>query len=141
MECLITTFSFDVLMDNHFTSFRLFTHLRVYNIQATRMLNKNRLRKCTIIGDKQLQKNRKSTNLNRTTVGRFTWLSLNLVNLRDLFCVGTKLKESIWKNKNQINSTVTIRTWVLSTEWTRTWPSTGLVSEWKNGGVLRLFEW
>ena len=37
------------------------------------------------------------------------------------------MKESIFKNNNQINSTVTTRTWVLSTELIRTWPSTGLV--------------
>ena len=37
-------------------------------------------------------------------------------------------KKCIFKNNNQISSTVTTRTWVLSTEWTRTWPSTGLVS-------------
>ena len=48
---------------------------------------------------------------------------------RDFFGVGTKLKKSIFKNNNQINSTVTTRTWVLSTEWIRTWPSTGFVSE------------
>ena len=30
---------------------------------------------------------------------------------------------------------------VLSTEWIRTWPSTGLVSELKNSGGPRLFEW
>ena len=48
---------------------------------------------------------------------------------RDSFGVGTKLKESIFKNNSQINSTVTTRTWVLSTEWMRTWPSTGLVSK------------
>ena len=29
---------------------------------------------------------------------------------------------------------------VLSTEWIRTWPSTGLVSELKNSGGPRLFE-
>ena len=55
-------------------------------------------------------------------------LLLNLVNLRDLFGFGTKLKENMFKN-NQIISIVTTRTWVLSTEWTKTWPSTGLVSE------------
>ena len=48
------------------------------------------------------------------------------------------MKESIYKNNKQIDSTVTITTWVLSTEWTRTWPSTGLVSEWKNVGGPRL---
>ena len=49
------------------------------------------------------------------------------------------LKESIFKNKNQINSTVVTRTWVLSTKWTRTRPSAELVSKWKNGGGPRLF--
>ena len=43
-------------MDNYFTSFCLLTHLGVNNILATAMLNKNRLHKCTIIGNKQLQK-------------------------------------------------------------------------------------
>ena len=55
MECLIPTFSFDIFVENYFTSFRLFTRLRVNNIRATGVLDKNRLRKC-IIGDKQLQK-------------------------------------------------------------------------------------
>ena len=57
MECLTPTSSFDIFMDNYFTSFRLVTHLGVNNIRATSVLNKNRLRKCTIIGDKKLQKN------------------------------------------------------------------------------------
>ena len=56
MECLTPSVSFDIFMDNYFTSCRLLTHLRVNNIRATRVLNKNSLRKCTIIGDKQLQK-------------------------------------------------------------------------------------
>ena len=43
-------------MENYFTSFRLLTHLGVNNIRATRVLNKNRLHKCTITGDKHLQK-------------------------------------------------------------------------------------
>ena len=38
-----------------------------------------------------------------------------------------------------MNSNVTTRTWVLSTEWTKAWPITGLVSGWKNGGGPRLF--
>ena len=56
MECLTPIFSFDIFMDNYFTYFRLLTHLGVNNIRATGMLNKNRLRKGTITGDKQLQK-------------------------------------------------------------------------------------
>ena len=56
MECLTQTVSFDIFMDNYFTSFRQLTHLQVNNIRAAPVLNKNRLSKCTIIGDKQLQK-------------------------------------------------------------------------------------
>ena len=57
---------------------------------------------------------------------------LNLVNLRDLFGVGTKLKENIFKNNNLISSTATTRTWVLSTEWTKTWPSIGIqIKQWR----------
>ena len=56
IEFLTPTVHFDIFMDNYFTSFRLLTLLGVNNIQATRALNKNRLRKCIIIGDKQLQK-------------------------------------------------------------------------------------
>ena len=43
-------------MENYFTSFCLLTDLEVNNIRATGVLNKNMLRKCTIIGDKQLPK-------------------------------------------------------------------------------------
>ena len=35
MECLTPTFSFDIFMDNYFTSFRLLTHLGVNSIQVT----------------------------------------------------------------------------------------------------------
>ena len=57
MQCLPPTFSFDVFMDNYFACFRLLTHLvGVNNIRATRVLNKKRLRKCTITGEKLLQK-------------------------------------------------------------------------------------
>ena len=65
----------------------------------------------------------------RTTEERFKLLSLNVVNLRDLFGVGIKLNRRIFKHSNQIKSTITTRTWALSTEWTRTWPSSGLVLE------------
>ena len=39
MECLTPTFSFDIFIDNYFTSFRLFPHLEVNNIRATGVLN------------------------------------------------------------------------------------------------------
>ena len=58
-----------------------------------------------------------------------------------LFDVETKLKQSIFKINNQINSIATTRTWALSKEWIRTWPKTGLVSQWKNSGGTHLFEW
>ena len=54
MECLTPTFSLDMFMDNYFITFRLLTNLGVNNIQG--MLSKNGVRKCTIIGNKQLQK-------------------------------------------------------------------------------------
>ena len=56
MGCLTSTFSFDIFMDNYLTDFCLLTHLGVNNITATGVLNKNSLRECTIIRDKQLQK-------------------------------------------------------------------------------------
>ena len=53
IECLTPSFSFDIFMDNYFTSLRLLTHLGVNNSRATCVLNKNSLRKFTIIGDKR----------------------------------------------------------------------------------------
>ena len=55
MEYSTPSVTFDIFMGNYFTSFRLFTHLGVNNIRATRTLNKISLRKCTMIGNKQLQ--------------------------------------------------------------------------------------
>ena len=66
VECLTPTVSFDIFMGNYFTSFRLRTHLEVNNIPATAVFNKNRLRKYTIVGDKQLQKKRNVATLNKT---------------------------------------------------------------------------
>ena len=42
MLCLTPIVSFDIFMDNYFTSFRLLTLLGVNNIQATHVPNKNR---------------------------------------------------------------------------------------------------
>ena len=41
-------------MNNYFTTYRLFN-----NIRATGALNKNKLRTCTIVGDKESQKKKK----------------------------------------------------------------------------------
>ena len=51
IECLTPSFSFDIFMDNYLTSFCLLTHFGVNNIRATGVLNQNKLRKYTIIGD------------------------------------------------------------------------------------------
>ena len=56
MEYPTPTVSFDTIMDNYFTSFRLLTQLGVNNIWAAGMLNKDRLHKWNMIRDKQLQK-------------------------------------------------------------------------------------
>ena len=41
IECLTPSVSFDIFMDNYFTSFCLLTLLGVNNIRATRVLRKN----------------------------------------------------------------------------------------------------
>ena len=51
MECLPPT-----VVNNYVTCFRMLTHLGVNNIWATGVLSKNRLRKYSIVGDKQPQK-------------------------------------------------------------------------------------
>ena len=98
----------------------LFTSLWVNSIWATVVLS--------IIWEKQLSKKNVDTlnsiHQTKKAVKLWQWFLLNLLNLRDLFGVGTNLNESIFKSNNQINSTVTTRTWVLSTEGSRTWPST-----------------
>ena len=52
---LSSTFNFDIFVDKYFTCFCLLTHLGVNNIRATDAL------KCTITGDKQLQKKNVAT--------------------------------------------------------------------------------
>ena len=52
VECLTSSISSDIFMNNYFASFRLLTLLEVNNIQAARVLKINKLRKCTITGDK-----------------------------------------------------------------------------------------
>ena len=45
MECLTPTFGFDIFMDNYFNIFIYFVNI----IQATDVLKKTRLSKCTIV--------------------------------------------------------------------------------------------
>ena len=59
MEFLTPTVSFDLFMDDYFTSFSLFVclpNIWVNKTGARGVLNKNRLHKYTIIREKQLQK-------------------------------------------------------------------------------------
>ena len=55
MEYLPPPLSCHISLDNYFPSSCLLTHLPVKNIRASGVLNKNRLYKYTIIGDKQQQ--------------------------------------------------------------------------------------
>ena len=77
----------------------------------------------------------------RTTAGHNTKLLLNPGSLTVICLALEQSWSKLFKNNNQINSTVTVRPWALLTKWIRTWSSTGLISEWKNGGGRRLFEW
>ena len=78
--CLTSTVSFDLFMDNYFTSFCLLTHLEVNNIGARDVLKNNSLYKYTIIGDKQLQKEKRgkvkqsSARLAKTACNLCGWL-------------------------------------------------------------------
>ena len=154
VECLTPTVSFDIFMNNYFTSFRLFTHLSVNNIRATCVLNKNRLPKCTIIWDKHLQKKGTwplwTAHIKQKSSGTLTvvgWIDSSAINIassescerkRFVRC-WNKVEKNIFKKNNQISSAATTRTWVLSTEWTKAWPSIDV--QLKNGGGSRLFEW
>ena len=119
MECLLPT-----VMNNYLTCFRLLTHLGVNNIWTTGVLNKNSIRKSTIFVGKQSQKKecgnfgqRTSSKKSSATWQWLVWTTrewctlflLNFLNLRDLFDVWIRLKESIFKKNNQINFAVTTR--------------------------------
>ena len=64
VECLPPTASYNIFMNRYFTSFCLlfiyFNFFWVSNIWARYVLKKVRLRKCTITGEKQLQKKERS---------------------------------------------------------------------------------
>ena len=127
MECLTPTVSFDLSMDNYFTSFRLFVCLP--NLELTTFEQ-------GVCSTKIGYANTLSSGINscKNVAGKNDKRTLYIASsescqlYKNLFGLGTKLRESIFKSSNQINSTVTTRTWVLSKEWIRTWPNTGLVS-------------
>ena len=107
MECLTPTVSFDMFMDNCFTSFHLLTHLGVNNIRVTGVLNKNRLRKCTSTGDKELKKKRNVTALDvhlaKKQCNLCGWLERHQGGLHSFFWIFSTYEicsvlEQSWKN-------------------------------------------
>ena len=125
MECLTPSFSFHIFMDNYFTSLRLLTHLGVNNSRATCVLNKNSLRKFTIIGDKRgvatwNREHQAKKQCNFTVVGQNDSSAIYIGSSKScepkrFVPSRNKVEKNIFKNNNQISSTVTVRTWVLST--------------------------
>ena len=90
MECLSPT-----VMNNYVTCFRMLTHLGVNNIWATGVLRNNRLRKCTIIGDKQPQKRNVDT-LDRAHQAKKNSETLTVVGLndnREVYIASSKFSE------------------------------------------------
>ena len=127
MECLpATVIIYLKIMNNYFTSSRLLTQLGVRNIQATGVLKKNRLCKCTIIRGKQPQINglwqfwtsrikQKKSRANLTVVGwnnnRVVYIASSKSSKPKIFVWRlNEIGKTIFKNNNQINSTVTTRT-------------------------------
>ena len=106
------------IMNNYVTCFRLLTHLGVNNIWAdyanALLLGTNSRKRRNVDTLDSAHQSKKAVQLWQwlvwTTTEWCTLLLLNFLNLRDLFDVWIKLKESIFKNNNQINSTVTTRT-------------------------------
>ena len=143
MGCLPPT-----VMNNYVTCFRMLTHLGVNNIWATGVLSKNRLRKCTIVGNKQPQKRNVDTLDSAHQAKKAVQLWQWLVWTTKERCKFSETKRFVWRlnkvegkyiQEQQLNnSTVTTWTGVYSKGWTREFPSTRLVSEWKNGGSPRL---
>ena len=129
MECLTPTVSFNLSMDNYFTSFRLFVCLPTLELTtfkqevcSTKIGYAN-----TLSSGTNSCKKRNVTALNSTAhikqkcyvasvAGKNDKRVLYIASsepcqpIRNLFSVGTRLKESIFKSNNQINSTVTTRT-------------------------------
>ena len=68
----------------------------------------------------------------RTTAGRFTELLLNLANVTEI----CSTLEQSWKKvySRAPTKSIPLLQPEHSKEWIRTWPNTGLVSEWKNRG-------
>ena len=147
IECLTWSVSFDIFMDNISHLFICLSTLKLttleQHLRSTKIcyanalsLGTNGCKKRNVATLNSANQAKKQCNFDS---GWSEWQQcnlhsffLNLVNLRDLFGVKTKLKKNIFKNNNQISSTVITRAWVLSTEWNRTWLSIGiLIKKWR----------
>ena len=136
MECLTWSVSIDIFMGNYFISCRLLTHLGINNIRATHVLNKNRFPKCTIIGDKQLQKKEIDLSKQRTSSKKSS-VTLTMVGWNDNSAIyiasfeSCERKRFVWRwnkvekiySRTSAKSAPKRKQTVLSKEWTRMWPS------------------
>ena len=119
IEFLTSTVSFDTSMDNDSTSFPLLTHLGLELTTLEQLVCSAEIGYTNALS---LRTNScKKSNVAALNIP--AQIKFCLVNQRDLFGLGTKLKESVFKNNNQINSIVATRTWVLSIKWIITWLS------------------
>ena len=135
MECLAPTVSFDLFMDNYFISFRLFVCLPALELTTYEQevysrkigypnilssgINTCKKRNVAILKSAAHDQQKGCvTCLAGQNDSRALYItsSESCQPNRNLFDVRTNLKESIFKSNNQINSTITTRTWVLSKE-------------------------
>ena len=129
MECLTPAVSFDLSMENYFTSFRLFACLPTLELTSfeQEMCSTKIGYANTLSSGTNSCKKRNVTTLNSAVhikqkccvacvAGKNDKRVLYIASSescqlnRNLFSVGTKLKESIFTSSNKINSTVTTRT-------------------------------
>ena len=135
MECLTPTVSFNLSVDNYFIYFRLFVFLPTLESTTfeqevcsakigyanTLSLGANSCRKRKVISLNSGAHIKQKCCVDWAAVkddkrALYIGSSESCQPDRNLFGVGTKLKESIFKSNSQIKSTVTVRTWVLSKE-------------------------
>ena len=142
MECFTPTVSFYLFTNNYFTSFCFFVCLTTFEQEVfpTKIVYANALslgiNNCkkrnvaTLKSVANLKQKRCVTCVASCNDRRFLYIasSESCQSNRNLFDIGTKLKENIFKSNNQVSSTVTTTIWILTKEWIRTRPNTALVS-------------
>ena len=132
MECLTPTVSFDLFMDNYLTFFCLFvclptleltifkqevcsTKISYANTLSSRTKSCEKRNVATLNSAAHVKQKRCVTCVAGWNDSKALYIasSESCQPNRNLFDVGAKLKESIFKSNNQINSFVTARKWVL----------------------------